>query len=169
MTPVGLHPADEDTERVKRNIEDKEQTSPNEYLHRGKDGTIYFVETHTQDIFYKGREAWITIIRDVTERKKAEHDLKTAFEKATESDRLKSAFLANMSHEIRTPMNGILGFADLLKEPGLTGEQQKKYIAIIENSGDRMLNTINNLIDISKVEAGQMEVSLSEVNVNEQI
>nr|NQU91509.1 PAS domain S-box protein [Bacteroidota bacterium] len=86
-------------------------------------------------------------------------DLKVAKERAEQSDRLKSAFLANMSHEIRTPMNGILGFADLLKEPGLTGDQHQKYIRIIEQSGKRMLSTINDLIDISRIESGAMEVS----------
>ncbi len=96
-------------------------------------------------------------------------ELEKAKKRAIESDRLKSAFLANMSHEIRTPMSGILGFADLLKEPNLSGEQQQNYIKIIENSGERMLNIINDLIDISKVEAGQVEINISEVNVNEQI
>jgi len=88
-------------------------------------------------------------------------------EKAEESDRLKSAFLANMSHEIRTPMNGILGFAELLKGPGLTGEQQQDYIGIIEQSGARMLNIINDIVDISKIESGQMELFISETKVNE--
>ena len=96
-------------------------------------------------------------------------ELVIAKEHAEESDRLKSAFLANMSHEIRTPMNGILGFAGLLKEPKLTGEEQKEYIAIIEKSGTRMLNIINDIITISKVESGQMNVLVSETNVNEQI
>jgi len=99
----------------------------------------------------------------------ANFELIGAKEKAEESDRLKSAFLANMSHEIRTPMNGILGFADLLKEPELTGEERQEYIGIIEKSGIRMLNIINDLIDISKVESGQMEIFISEINVNEQI
>ena len=99
----------------------------------------------------------------------ANFELIGAKEKAEESDRLKSAFLANMSHEIRTPMNGILGFADLLKEPELTGEERQEYIGIIEKSGLRMLNIINDLIDISKVESGQMEIFISEINVNEQI
>ncbi len=88
---------------------------------------------------------------------------------AEESDRLKSAFLANMSHEIRTPMNGILGFAELLKEPDLTGAEQQNYIRIIEKSGLRMLNIINNIIDISKIEAGLMTVNIGGTNVNDQI
>jgi signal transduction histidine kinase len=100
--------------------------------------------------------------------KQAEEELVNSKEKAEESDRLKSAFLANMSHEIRTPMNGILGFADLLKEPDLSGEQQQKYIRIIEKSGNRMLNIINDIIDISKIEAGLMNLEITESNINEQ-
>ncbi|MEI6569312.1 MAG: response regulator, partial [Verrucomicrobiota bacterium] len=69
----------------------------------------------------------------------------------------------------RTPMNGILGFSSLLKEPGLSGKKQLEYISIIEKSGTRMLNIINDIVDISKIESGLMEVSLSETNINEQI
>jgi CheY-like chemotaxis protein len=107
-------------------------------------------------------------MHDITERKKKELELLKAKEKAEESDRLKSAFLANMSHEIRTPMNGILGFADLLKSPDLTGDEQSQYIHIIKKSGDRMLNIINDIVDISKIESGQMKVSVSETKINEQ-
>lgn len=106
---------------------------------------------------------------DITDKKKYELDLLKAKEKAEESDRLKSAFLANMSHEIRTPMNGILGFADLLKQPDITGDEQKEFISIIEQSGVRMLNIINNIIDVSKIESGMMEIDLNETNINELI
>jgi len=102
----------------------------------------------------------------VSERTK---ELLRAKEQAEESDRLKSAFLANMSHEIRTPMNGILGFSELLKEPGLSGAQQKEYIKIIEKSGNRMLNIINDIIDISKIEAGLMTLNIADSNINNQI
>lgn len=104
---------------------------------------------------------------DLKEKRAAE--LIIAKERAEESDRLKSAFLTNMSHEIRTPMNGILGFANLLKEPSLTGDEQQNYIRIIEKSGARMLNIINDIISISKIESGLTEINISESNINEQV
>ncbi len=111
----------------------------------------------------------IGTIQDITEVKNIQKELIKAKEKAEESDRLKSAFLANMSHEIRTPMNGILGFANLLKEPQLNGDEQKMYIDIIEKSGERMLNTINNIIDISKIEAGQIEIIRQEFSISKKL
>jgi len=96
-------------------------------------------------------------------------ELIAAKEKAEESDRLKSAFLANMSHEIRTPMNGILGFTDLLSNPILSGNEKEKYINIIKKSGDRMLNTVNDIIDVSKIDAGQVEITKFIVNINKEI
>ncbi len=135
-------------------------------------------------------EHFVAIFSDITERKRSEQILKKqnleyaalnaeyekqnellkiALKKAEESDRLKSSFLANISHEIRTPMNGILGFADLLNEPGLTGTDQQKYISIIKSSGERLLNILNDLIDISKIEAGQIQTNITETNINEQL
>jgi signal transduction histidine kinase len=89
--------------------------------------------------------------------------------KAEESDKLKSAFLSNIAHEIRTPMHGILGFADMLKTTTLSAEQMQEYIAIIEKSSGRMLDTITDLIDISKIESGQTEVTFSLVDINNQM
>jgi signal transduction histidine kinase len=74
-----------------------------------------------------------------------------------------------MSHEIRTPMNGILGFSSLLNEPGLSGKEQQMYIDIIQQNGKRMLDTINDLIDISKIETGQVEISTQEINISEEV
>jgi CheY-like chemotaxis protein len=94
---------------------------------------------------------------DITERKLA----------AEESDRLKIAFMANMSHEIRTPMNGILGFSELLKDPQLSGEEQEEYIELIHQSGQRMLNLINDLMDISKIDAKEVKLQKTETSVNQ--
>lgn len=112
---------------------------------------------------------FVDLLTNVKAKAGIERALIVAKEKAEESDRLKSAFLANMSHEIRTPMNGILGFAQLLKEPKLTGEDQQEYIRIIEQSSARMLNIINDIVDISKIESGQMEISIAESNINQQV
>lgn len=93
-------------------------------------------------------------------------ELLKAKNKAEESDKLKTAFLANISHEIRTPMNGIMGFADMLKSPDLTKEQLVKYVEIIERSGNRMLNIIHNLIDISMIESNQAKIYLEAFPIN---
>ncbi len=103
------------------------------------------------------------------EKEKRAAELLIAKEHAEQSDRLKSAFLANMSHEIRTPMNGVLGFASILKEADLSGEEQQEYIALMEQSGTRMLNIINDIVDISKIESGLMEAHLKESNIHEQM
>ncbi len=111
----------------------------------------------------------IGINRDITELITFQSELIKAKEKAEESDRLKSAFLANMSHEIRTPMNGILGFTSLLKEPGLKGDDQKKYLEIIQKSGERLLNTVNDIVEISKIETGIVKITPRIVNIGKHI
>ena len=106
------------------------------------------------------------LINSLKKIKRINAELLKAKEEAVESDRLKTAFLANMSHEIRTPMNGIIGFADLLREPQLTGSQQRKYVDVIQQGGYRMLNIINDLIDIAKIEADLVEIRMVDININ---
>jgi PAS domain S-box-containing protein len=106
---------------------------------------------------FKAREA---IIESNTQ-------LKIAKEKAEESDRLKSAFLANMSHEIRTPMNGIMGFSMMLVDPMLPIEVRESYVKIINSSCDQLLHIVNDIIDISKIEAGQIDLSESSFDLKE--
>ena len=157
-----------------------------------KDGSIITCEWYNvilRDENGKMRSV-LSRIFDITEREHAEYELKNkmdeiesinkelsetnvelilAKEKAEESDRLKSTFLTNMSHEIRTPMNGILGFTELLKEPLLTIEEQKEFIQIIQISGARMLNTINGIVDISKIESGLVSIDIKETYLNKKI
>ena len=93
-------------------------------------------------------------------------ELKTAKEKAEESDKLKSAFLANMSHEIRTPMNAILGFSTLMRTRVLTEEKRKDYIDLINSNCRQLLRIITDIIDISKIEAGQISIFNKNFNLN---
>ena len=90
-----------------------------------------------------------------------------ATEAAQKSDKLKTIFLQNISHEIRTPMNGILGFIDLLEEPDLDADTRNEYIRIVTRSGKRLMNTINEVIEISKIESGIQEIKNTEVNIDE--
>ena len=144
----------------KENINEEELTD-------GK-GNIQNIVTHkTLYTDTDGNKFLVGVINDITENRQKENELIISEKRAQESDRLKSAFLANMSHEIRTPMNGILGFSALLKDSQLSGEEQQNYIKIIEKSGVRMLNIINDIVDISKIESGLMEVNLKESNINE--
>ncbi|MCF8351985.1 MAG: hypothetical protein K9H15_12515 [Bacteroidales bacterium] len=115
-----------------------------------------------------GLQGKIASEKKVSEQLQEEMKLhQAARERAEESDRLKSAFLANMSHEIRTPMNSILGFSDLLKRPGIAGEKQEQYLRIIEQSGERMLGIINNIVDISKIEAGITDLVLGKIDISQ--
>ncbi|HLN56611.1 MAG TPA: PAS domain-containing sensor histidine kinase [Bacteroidales bacterium] len=126
-------------------------------------GKIFDIN-HTGMIFH-GKKAMLEIFHDITERKKSENDLIRSKEKAEESDRLKTAFLHNISHEIRTPMNAIVGFANLLREPGLSQEEHDSYTYIISRSSHHLLSIVNDVIEISNVEAGRLKISLSECNL----
>lgn len=114
-------------------------------------------------------QVYAQMIINVKVRIDKEQRLIRAKEKAEESDRLKTAFLANMSHEIRTPMNGILGFLEILRETNLSEENKAAYIEIVTQSGHRLLDTINDIIEISKIESGELKVHLSRINISELI
>lgn len=170
------------------------------FRHRLSNGEIKDVNVYSGKLNLSGKDYLYSIIHDVSRQQQAEEqikkqnkalkelnarlkvslahisqtsrELKIAKEKAEESDRLKSAFLANMSHEIRTPMNGILGFVDLLQRPGLSLDQEKKYLNIVSKSSHRLLNTINDIIEISRIESGQMPLlieSLKPVQLIEEL
>ncbi|MDR1866315.1 MAG: PAS domain-containing protein [Bacteroidales bacterium] len=100
----------------------------------------------------------LMVIRDITDRKKSETELIRAKEKAEESDNLKSAFLANMSHEIRTPINGIVGFLGFLADDHLSPKRKREYINIINNNSIQLVKLIDDIIDIAKIEAKQINI-----------
>ena len=142
-----------------------------ELINKTRDGRLLQIEASTNAIINERGEVigYMSIQKDISVRKKIEKELLLAKERAEESDRLKSAFLANMSHEIRTPMNGILGFSALLSKQKGDPEEQGNYIRMIEKSSARLFNLINEIIDISKIESGQMEVQSVATSINEQL
>jgi len=103
-------------------------------------------------------ERFVFMHENITERKRAEQELIKAKEHAEESDRLKTAFMNNISHEIRTPLNGILGFAPFIIQPGITTEEKEEYLEILNFSSIRLMNTITDIMDISLIISGNMEV-----------
>lgn len=132
-----------------------------EFRNKKKSGELYWESAVISSIVDKNGKIthFVEAKEDITEKKKIVEDLKIAKEKAEESDRLKSAFLANMSHEIRTPLNAILGFSDMLTEDcGLSREIKEEYSSIINRNADNLLHIIDDILDISKLETGQVKI-----------
>jgi PAS domain S-box-containing protein len=134
-----------------------------------KDKTGFWNELHIDPMYdSSGKQiGFIGIQNDVTDKVNQRIALKEAKEAAEEASKLKSAFLANMSHEIRTPLNGILGFAELLSNELKLSENQDMYTYAdsIHKSGRRLLSVINDILDISKIEANKMELSINDCNL----
>ena len=105
-----------------------------------------------------GERIFITYVRDVREERRKAHELRDALNRAEQGTRLKSEFLANMSHEIRTPLNGVLGMAQVLAHTDLT-PNQKEQVATILDSGKTLMSILNDILDLSKIEAGKLEVT----------
>lgn len=135
-----------------------------------KDRQIGIGEISATRTYWENEAAWLVLINDITDHKNLQQHLVKAKEDAQKADRLKTAFLSNMSHEIRTPMNGIVGFVDILeKDPDLTEEDKGKFLSIIKNSSNHLLSLVNDIIDISKIEAGQLVINLKNCNIAELI
>jgi two-component system, cell cycle sensor histidine kinase and response regulator CckA len=160
-----------------------------ESMHKRKDGTLFPIETSMCLLNFGERVLVMGIDRDITERKQAEYELKKyheqledmvkertkeleiAKEKAESADRLKSAFLATMSHELRTPLNSIIGFTGiLLKEiAGPLNTEQHKQLGMAKGSAQHLLELINDVLDISKIEAGELVVTLKRFDLNKSL
>jgi PAS domain S-box-containing protein len=133
------------------------------------DGEQFFIEASTAAIHdEEGEPVYVvSTFRDITEELWQKKELEKALKKAEESDRLKTAFLTNMSHEIRTPMNAIVGFSGMLSNPNIPEEDKKEYIKYIELSSDTLLHLINDILDISKLESGQISINMEEFFVED--
>ena len=105
--------------------------------------------------------------REITQEKLNKEELVIAKKRAEESDNLKSSFLTNLSHEIRTPMNSITGFLELLQSKDINIDEQQTYIEQLKKSSGRILSTLNDIIEVSKIEAGQIQLEENNVNLNE--
>lgn len=138
-----------------------------EFKNIKKNGTVYWEAATIAPIKnLKGEIThYVGIKEDITEKKQIYADLIDAKNKAEETNQLKSHFLANMSHEIRTPLNGIIGFLDLIKDESITKKERNDYIDIIAKSGQRLLDTINDIIEMSRIEAGFIKLDIEKINL----
>jgi len=137
-----------------------------EVLHYRKDGRIYWAALTMTPISDEGagRGGWVLVFADVTKRHQAQEALEKARLAAEAANRAKSEFLANMSHEIRTPMNAIIGMTELALCTDLSAEQQE-YLATVKESADSLLRLLNDILDLSKIEAGKLEIDSVEFNL----
>jgi len=168
---VGLLLHDERREETLRELADRLEAGlsdlPTESLGRRADGSSFPLEIRVAPAQVDGEPVAVTVLRDATRQKRAEQVLRDAAEAAQESNRAKSAFLANMSHELRTPLNAVIGFSNILRKnkDGSFGERDIEYLDRIVSNGKHLLALINDVLDLSKIEAGRMELVIETVDV----
>jgi PAS domain S-box-containing protein len=133
-----------------------------------KNGTVIDVEITSDNVELDGQDCRIAMYADVTERNRVAAELAIARDRAVEASNTKSAFLANMSHELRTPMNGVIGMNELLLDSGL-GDEQRSYAEQVARSGEQMLAIINDILDISKLEAGHLDLDVTDFDLRETV
>ncbi|MDO8725306.1 MAG: PAS domain S-box protein [Candidatus Methanoperedens sp.] len=136
--------------------------------HRRKDGTIFPIEVSVNLLEYENKSRIVAIVRDITERKKAA-EMSHENERLVYASKAKNEFLSNMSHELRTPLNAVIGFSELLKMKtiGDLNEKQEGYVDNIRYGGKHLLNLISDILDLSKIDAGKMELVIENISVPE--
>jgi PAS domain S-box-containing protein len=152
-------------ERMRKSRENGPQTF--EWLAKHRDGHVFWSEVSISFAVIGKSNRFVVVARDISDRKEAEINLIKAKEHAEESDRLKTAFLQNMSHEIRTPMNAIMGFSNLIIENIDDKSSLKKFSNIIVERCSDLLDIINDILDISKIESGQLDLHIEECDMIE--
>jgi PAS domain S-box-containing protein len=145
--------------------------SPVEFELDHKSGNKIAVEIITVPVKIRNRPLLLVIIRDITQHKKTERELLIAKQRAESANQAKSDFLTSISHELRTPLNAIIGFSQVLegKHFGELNEKQSNYIKVIRESGQHLLDMINEILDLSRIESGKMKLELTQTNVRDLI
>ncbi len=168
--PNIIEPYDSDADHYK-NIWDallNDGSWEGEYQNKNKAGELYWEYAIVSSIKNsRGKTThYLYLKEEISERKRIDKELRKAKTLAEESDKLKTAFLANMSHEIRTPMNAIIGFTEMLRTDDYSAEEHEEFFSLIIENSKKLLNTIDNIIDIAKIEAGQLVISNSRCSAN---
>lgn len=165
----GIHPEDMPliAERVRRRLAGEEKISRYEFRMVHRDGSIRWMETKATLVDWDGQPASLSWITDISDRKRMESELVRSKEAAEFANRTKTEFLANMSHELRTPLNAILGFSEVIKEQmfGTVAAKYMEYARDIHRSGAHLLDIINDILDLSKLEAGRLDLQESDVAI----
>lgn len=162
-----IHPEDrEKTNRLFKEAVEKQIPYENEYRIIQKSGLVKWIMSRATVVLDENGKpvAFSGVTVDIDDLKKTEEELRKAKEEAERANELKSAFLANMSHEIRTPLGAMIGFADLLRDPGLSSGDRENYTEILARNGESLSIIINDILDLSKVEAGQLSLELTHFN-----
>jgi PAS domain S-box-containing protein len=152
---------------LEKRIRGEEVVSHYEFRLLHRDGTPIWVETHAANVNWNGKPSSLSWITDISERKEMEEESRRSKEAAEYANRTKTQFLANMSHELRTPLNAILGFSEVIASQmfGPVGDKYLGYAADIHNSGRHLLELVNDVLDLSKLEAGKLELRETELSV----